>query len=163
MNLYLEPQGSNRIIHTLLQQKPKAIWVFFKTSSSSIATEICPSSSSAQIYIGERCLTMSRTCLLVCLLLLIVFTSQFEWKQYGDDDPSPSTSKKHKYISEREETAKEKIILSQEKSIQKLNELVRSLREQLLQCRGENEIVNGISAPLTELLSELERHPLLED
>ncbi|CAN6577339.1 unnamed protein product [Malus baccata var. baccata] len=55
------------------------------------------------------------------------------------------------------------IILSQEKSIQKLNELVRSLREQLLQCRGENEIVNGISAPLTELLSELERHPLLED
>ncbi|XP_018506517.1 uncharacterized protein LOC103961690 isoform X2 [Pyrus x bretschneideri] len=106
---------------------------------------------------------MSRPWLLVCLLLLIVFTSQFEWKQYGNDDPSPSTSKKHKSISEREENVKEKIILSQEKSIQKLNELVRSLREQLLQCRGENEIVNGISAPLTELLSELERHPLLED
>lgn len=52
---------------------------------------------------------MSRPWVLVCLLLLIVFTSQFEWKQYGNDEPSPSTSKKHQYISEREEAVKEKV------------------------------------------------------
>ena len=55
------------------------------------------------------------------------------------------------------------IILSQEKNIQKLNELVRSLREQLLQCRGENDVDNGTTTPLAEILTELERHPLLED
>ncbi|KAL6138317.1 hypothetical protein ABKV19_020841 [Rosa sericea] len=107
---------------------------------------------------------MSRPWVLVCLLLLIVFTSQLEWKQqYGNDEPSPNPSKKQQYISEREEAVKEKIILSQEKNIQKLNELVRSLREQLLQCRGESEVVNGTATPLTELLSDLERHALLED
>ncbi|XP_004303514.1 PREDICTED: uncharacterized protein LOC101314584 isoform X2 [Fragaria vesca subsp. vesca] len=101
---------------------------------------------------------MSRPWVLVCLLLLIVFTSQLEWKQqYGNDEPSPTPSKKQQYISEREEAVKEKIILSQEKNIQKLNDLVRSLREQLLQCRGESEVVNGTATPLTELLSDLER------
>lgn len=55
------------------------------------------------------------------------------------------------------------IILSQEKNIQKLNELVRSLREQLQQCKGEHEMVNATATPLTELLTELERQPLLED
>ncbi|GMN39509.1 hypothetical protein TIFTF001_008728 [Ficus carica] len=86
---------------------------------------------------------MSRPWVLVCLLLVIVFTSQFEWKQqYGNEI---------------------EIILSQEKNIQKLNELVRSLRQQLLQCRGENEVDNGTSTPLTELLTELEKPPLLED
>ncbi|KAG2683048.1 hypothetical protein I3843_10G014600 [Carya illinoinensis] len=108
---------------------------------------------------------MSRPWVLVCLLLLIVFTSQFEWKQqYGNElEASPNTSQKQRYISDREESVKEKIILSQEKNIQKLNELVRSLREQLVQCRGESEVVNGTVTPLTELLTELERHPILED
>ncbi|PON97380.1 peptidyl-prolyl cis-trans isomerase G [Trema orientale] len=108
---------------------------------------------------------MSRPWLLVCLLLIIVFTSQFEWKpQYGNEiEASPIASRKQQYISEREESVKEKIILSQEKNIQKLNELVQSLREQLLQCRGENEVDNGTTTPLTELLTELERQPLLED
>ncbi|EXC01944.1 hypothetical protein L484_018858 [Morus notabilis] len=108
---------------------------------------------------------MSRPWVLVCLLLLIVFTSQFEWKQqYGNEiEASPNTSKRQQYQSEREESVKEKIILSQETNIQKLNELVRSLREQLLQCRGENEVDNGTTTPLTELLTELEKPPLLED
>ncbi|RXH76360.1 hypothetical protein DVH24_019248 [Malus domestica] len=78
-----------------------------------------------------------------------------EWVGHVQRRPTDAPVRRWDYGTE--------IILSQEKNIQKLNELVRSLREQLLQCRGENEIVNSTSAPLTELLSELERHPLLED
>lgn len=54
---------------------------------------------------------MSRPWVLVCLLLLIVFTSQFEWKQqYGNEiEASPNTSKRQQYQSEREESVKEKV------------------------------------------------------
>ena len=39
-----------------------------------------------------------------------MFTLQLEWKQqYGNDEPSPNPSKKQQYISEREETVKEKV------------------------------------------------------
>ena len=55
------------------------------------------------------------------------------------------------------------IILSQEKNIQKLNEIVQSLREELLHCRGGSEVVNSTATHLTELLTELEHHPILED
>jgi len=55
------------------------------------------------------------------------------------------------------------IILSQEKNIQRLNELVRSLREQLLQCRGIYDTRNGTVTPLTENVYELERQQILED
>ena len=57
---------------------------------------------------------MSRPWVLVCLLLLIVFTSQFEWKQqYGNElEPNPSTSNKQQYVSEREESVKEKVSFS---------------------------------------------------
>lgn len=105
---------------------------------------------------------MSRPWVLVSLLLLIVFTSQFEWKQqFGNEtEATPSTSQKEQYLSKREESVKEKIILSQEKNIQKLNELVQSLREQLLQCKGENKIANST---LTERLHKLEQPPLLGD
>lgn len=54
------------------------------------------------------------------------------------------------------------IILSQEKNIQRLNELVRSLRQQLLQCRANNETVND-TVSLTENVIELERQQILED
>lgn len=58
-------------------------------------------------------MTMSRPWVLVCLLLLIVFTSQFEWKQqYGNElEASSITSQKQNYISEREEAVKEKVSL----------------------------------------------------
>ncbi|KAF2321591.1 hypothetical protein GH714_000545 [Hevea brasiliensis] len=49
------------------------------------------------------------------------------------------------------------IILSQEKSIFRLNELVRTLRQQLLQCRCSNETKNSTFGPLTEHVIELER------
>ena len=58
------------------------------------------------------------------------------------------------------------IILSQEKNIQRLNNLVKSLREQLLQCRGEHEVSNTTTTSLaeaTELLTDLEQQPVLED
>ncbi|KAA8518516.1 hypothetical protein F0562_015990 [Nyssa sinensis] len=46
------------------------------------------------------------------------------------------------------------IIPFQEKNVQELNELMRSLSEQLLQCRGKNQAVNDMAAPFTELLEQ---------
>ncbi|KAJ6864756.1 hypothetical protein NC651_035347 [Populus alba x Populus x berolinensis] len=100
---------------------------------------------------------MARPWVLVSLLLLIVFTSQLEWKQqFGNEiEASPNISQKdqQQHSSNREEFVKEKIILSQEKNIQKLNELVQSLRKQLQQCRSENYILNSTAIPLTEHLN----------
>ncbi|KAI3450746.1 hypothetical protein Pfo_007411, partial [Paulownia fortunei] len=88
---------------------------------------------------------MSRPMLLVFLLLVLIITSQFEWRQQlvSDVDTTPRESQNQQQISQREESVKEKIILSQEKNIQRLNELVRSLREQLQQCRSNNETFNS--------------------
>ncbi|CAH9093713.1 unnamed protein product [Cuscuta epithymum] len=110
---------------------------------------------------------MSRSMLLVFLLMILIITSQFEWKQQlaSDVEPSPSLSQKQKQISQREEAVKEKIILSQEKNIQRLNEVVRSLRERLEQCsRGNNETVNGGALnSLAENIIELEQQQILMD
>ncbi|KAK2971897.1 hypothetical protein RJ640_000520 [Escallonia rubra] len=109
---------------------------------------------------------MSRPMLLVFLLLILIITSQFEWKQQlvSDIEASPSITRKQQQISKREEAVKEKIILSQEKNIQKLNELVRSFRKQLLLCRGNsNETANDTVSSLTENAIELERQQILED
>lgn len=54
------------------------------------------------------------------------------------------------------------IILSQEKSIQKLNKLVQSLQEQLVQCRVINGDIDDPASPLAELLHELEQQQLLD-
>ncbi|XP_038690794.1 uncharacterized protein LOC119989381 [Tripterygium wilfordii] len=87
---------------------------------------------------------MSRTCLLVVLLLLIVSTSQFEWnQQFGrETQATPVVLRRKQYSSKREETVKEKIILSQEKKIHKLNERARNLQQQLLECRNQIYVVN---------------------
>ncbi|KAG6417706.1 hypothetical protein SASPL_119898 [Salvia splendens] len=109
---------------------------------------------------------MSRPMLLVCLLLILIITSQFEWRQQlvSDMDTNPAESQKQHQISKREEGVKEKIILSQEKSIQKLNEVVKSLREQLQQCRSSNETTwNATFSSLSESMTELERQHSLED
>ncbi|KAG8655072.1 hypothetical protein MANES_04G000300v8 [Manihot esculenta] len=89
----------------------------------------------------------------------------FEWRQQlvNDIDSTPSVNPKQQQTSKREEAVKEKIILSQEKNIFRLNELVRSLQQQLLQCRGNNETTNSIFAPLTENVIEIERQQILED
>ncbi|XP_042049921.1 uncharacterized protein LOC121795445 [Salvia splendens] len=110
---------------------------------------------------------MSRPMLLVCLLLILIITSQFEWRQQlvRDMDTNPAESQKQQPISKREEGVKEKIILSQEKSIQKLNEVVKSLREQLQQCHSINETttLNATLSSLAESIIELERQQILED
>ncbi|KAJ9188633.1 hypothetical protein P3X46_000012 [Hevea brasiliensis] len=80
--------------------------------------------------------------------------------EFGFSHPIRS---KQQQISKREEAVKEKIILSQEKNIFRLNELVRSLRQQLLLCRCNNETTNGISGPFTEHVIEVEREQILED
>ncbi|CAK7341953.1 unnamed protein product [Dovyalis caffra] len=109
---------------------------------------------------------MTRPWVLVFLLLFIVFTSQLEWKQqFGNEiEASPNISQKdQQQHSSKRELVKEKIILSQEKNIQKLNELVQSLQEQLQHCRSENYVLNSTAIPLTEHLNELDKQPLLED
>ncbi|XP_073142643.1 uncharacterized protein [Henckelia pumila] len=108
---------------------------------------------------------MSRPMLLVFLLLVLIITSQFEWRQQlmSDVDTNSRDSHKQEQISKREEIIKEKIILTQEKNIQRLNELVRSLREQLHLCRNINETLKGTHSSLTEHIIELERQQILED
>ncbi|KAK8554010.1 hypothetical protein V6N13_072930 [Hibiscus sabdariffa] len=110
---------------------------------------------------------MPRPLLLVFLVLVIVFTSQFEWKQqFGEEiEPTPTVSLKDLYVSNRQDSVKEKIILSQERNIQKLNEQVRNLQDQLLHCKVENEVTNrsGSAFALTEYLTELEQQPMLDD
>ncbi|KAG8387455.1 hypothetical protein BUALT_Bualt02G0023100 [Buddleja alternifolia] len=88
---------------------------------------------------------MSRPMLLVFLLIILIITSQFEWRQplVNDIDTASREAQKQQQISQREENVKEKIILSQEKNIQRLNELIRSLRGQLQHCRNNNETFNG--------------------
>ncbi|XP_023512164.1 uncharacterized protein LOC111776968 [Cucurbita pepo subsp. pepo] len=105
---------------------------------------------------------MSRSMLLVFLFVILIITSQFEWKQQlVPEVHTRVNSQKQQQISTREEAVKEKILLSQERNIQRLNEVVRSLREQLQQCRGRN-ITNG-TALLSGHILELERLHVLED
>ncbi|KAL8460281.1 hypothetical protein ACS0TY_031994 [Phlomoides rotata] len=61
----------------------------------------------------------------------------------SDAYTTPNESQKQQQIPHREEGVKEKIILSQEKSIQRLTELVRDLKEQLQQCQSNNETSIG--------------------
>ncbi|XP_050367528.1 uncharacterized protein LOC126785895 [Argentina anserina] len=84
---------------------------------------------------------MSKPVLLAFLLVVLIITSQFEWKQQlvPDLDATPSISQYPSQSSKREEVVKEKIILLQEKNIRRLNEVVSSLREQLKQCKSKNQ------------------------
>lgn len=108
---------------------------------------------------------MSRPLLLVFLLIILIITSQFEWRQQlvADLDAAPIVSQKQHQISKREEAVKEKIILSQEKNIHRLNELVRGLQQQLQQCRGNNATTNGKVTRMSEHVIELERRQNLDD
>ncbi|KAG5243937.1 hyaluronan mediated motility receptor-related family protein [Salix suchowensis] len=116
---------------------------------------------------------MARPWAVVFLLLLIGFTSQIEWKQQlgNEIEASPNISQKdhhphhqqQQHSSKRQEVVKEKIIISQERNIHKLNELVQSLQEQLQQCRSENYVLNSTAIPLTQHLNELKQQPILDD
>ncbi|CAL0333957.1 unnamed protein product [Lupinus luteus] len=108
---------------------------------------------------------MSRQMLLVFLLLIVIFTSQIEWKQQVvvDVDSNSSISQKQQRSSKGIETVKEKIILVQEKNIRRLNELVQHLQKQLHQCRSSNGTSNGTVSPLAEQMLELQQHQELDD
>ncbi|XP_068660882.1 uncharacterized protein [Aristolochia californica] len=109
---------------------------------------------------------MSRPMVLVFLLVILIITSQFEWKQQlvSDLESSPSISQKQQKILRKEEAVKEKIILSQEKIIQRLNELVQSLREQLLLCRSSNTTIPEIGgSPSTEVVELEQQEQFLEE
>ncbi|XP_010503080.1 PREDICTED: uncharacterized protein LOC104780276 [Camelina sativa] len=107
---------------------------------------------------------MSKPILLVFLLVILIVTSQFEWRQpLVELDTATSLSQKQQQISDREEAVKEKIIISQERHIQRLNELVRSLQLQLLRCKGENETQNATkSYHVNTKFIEVERKQILE-
>ncbi|CAI9289755.1 unnamed protein product [Lactuca saligna] len=102
---------------------------------------------------------MSRSLLLVTLLLLMVLTSQFDWNQKVVNEVETRSSallRRQQLVLQREEYVKEKIILSQEKHIQKLKTVVQSLQQELLLCRGKDDFLNDTTVdPLTQLLYEL--------
>ncbi|XP_010558008.1 PREDICTED: uncharacterized protein LOC104826814 [Tarenaya hassleriana] len=102
---------------------------------------------------------MTRPLVLVLVFVLIVLTSQFEWKQQIESETESSLILPHeeRHIPHGKESVKEKTILSQEQNIQKLKELIRSLRGQLLQCRSESQ------AALPELVDELDQLPFRGD
>ncbi|KAF8708713.1 hypothetical protein HU200_030095 [Digitaria exilis] len=121
----------------------------------------------------------SRPIVLIFLLLVLIITSQFEWKQQvGEAEANPITTRRRQQALEREDAVKEKvsilvelvtsiaviwlqnilaykimsylqIILAQEKNIQQLNELIQSLQLQLLHCRGSNSTAHTTSAQST--------------
>ncbi|KAK1411887.1 hypothetical protein QVD17_32721 [Tagetes erecta] len=126
---------------------------------------ICNHLYNSHSSFSEFGLLMSRPVLLVLFLVLMVFTSQFEWNQLivNEVEARPlALSQKQQYILEREQSVKEKIILSQEKQIQKLKTLVESLQEQLSVCKGKAEFANDTTESLTELVDELNHHQIME-
>jgi len=55
---------------------------------------------------------MSKPILLVCLLVILIVTSQFEWRQpLVELDSATSSSQKQQQISDREEAVKEKVLI----------------------------------------------------
>ncbi|KAG7554301.1 hypothetical protein ISN44_As11g005590 [Arabidopsis suecica] len=98
---------------------------------------------------------MTRSWVLLFVLMFIVLTSQFEWNEQVESEAETSRplvlSDKDQHIPQGKDSVQEKKILSQEKKIQNLNELVRDLRRQLLQCRNENHV------ELPELETELDQ------
>ncbi|PAN44124.1 hypothetical protein GQ55_9G018600 [Panicum hallii var. hallii] len=91
-----------------------------------------------------------RPIVLVFLLLVLIITSQFEWKQQiGEAEANPTATRRRQQALEREDAVKEKIILAQEKNIQQLNELIQSLQLQLLHCRGSNSTAHTTSSQST--------------
>ncbi|XP_072149379.1 uncharacterized protein [Setaria viridis] len=105
---------------------------------------------------------VSRPVVLVFLLVILIVTSQFEWKQQLVNELE-STTRNHQHISSREELVKDKIILSQEKMIQKLNDFIQNLQQQLVQCRENNKTIHSSGTSLTSYISEIQRHQMMDD
>ncbi|XP_020581506.1 uncharacterized protein LOC110025393 isoform X1 [Phalaenopsis equestris] len=96
----------------------------------------------------------------------VKFTNRFQpiYLQLANDvELSPSVSQKQNLLLSREEVIKEKIILSQEKNIQRLNLLVQSLQQQLTQCRNINNSISFTENSLGTNANETEKQQILED
>lgn len=106
----------------------------------------------------------TRPVVLVLLLVVLIITSQFEWKQQIEDaaDADPATARRRQQVLAKEDAVKEKILLSQEKNIQQLNELIESLQRQLLHCRGSNSTVHTTTIAATKV-SEVEAEENIDD
>ncbi|XP_066318577.1 uncharacterized protein [Miscanthus floridulus] len=105
---------------------------------------------------------VSRPVVLVFLLVILIVTSQFEWKQQLVNELE-SKARNQKHVSSREELVKDQIIFTQEKMIQKLNNFIQNLQQQLLQCRGNNRTVNPSGTSLTSYISEIQRPRMMDD
>nr|VDD34495.1 unnamed protein product [Brassica oleracea] len=102
---------------------------------------------------------MTRSWVLLSVLMFLVLTSQLEWKEQLESEIEASRSliqsdKELHHIPHGKESLQEKKILSQENKIQKLNDMVQDLRRQLVQCRNENQV------ELTEVVTEIDQLPL---
>ncbi|CAI0391222.1 unnamed protein product [Linum tenue] len=110
---------------------------------------------------------MPRPWIVVLLFLFIVSTSQLEWAQLLGNEIEPiskGSSEKEDWKSRAKEAVKEKIILSQEKNIQELNELVQNLQEQLLQCKSAKFVVNDtVAIELAEQRNQLDQESVSSD
>ncbi|KAF7069081.1 hypothetical protein CFC21_074758, partial [Triticum aestivum] len=130
-----------------------------------------PSDSAARLCDGLWLLLLtgvmnSRPIVLVFLLLVLIISSQFEWKQQiGEAEASPeATRRRQQPLVVREDAVKEKIILAQEKNIQQLTELIQSLQVQLLHCRGSNSTAHGASSNQSSAsYAEADRHQIIDD
>ncbi|CAA0824318.1 Unknown protein [Striga hermonthica] len=108
---------------------------------------------------------MSRSMLIILLLMVLVITSQFEWRQqFGSDmDTNPRDPQKQLTVSKREEEVKEKIILTQEKNIHRLNEAVLNLKEQLKKCVCYNVTSKNTLNSLAENVIGLEEEQIVDE
>lgn len=105
---------------------------------------------------------VSKPVVLVFLLVVLIITSQFEWKQQLVNELE-STARNQKHVSSREELVKDQIIFTQEKMIQRLNNFVQNLQQQLVQCRGNNRTVNHSGTSLTSYISEIQMPQMMDD
>uniref|UniRef100_J3LUK2 Uncharacterized protein n=1 Tax=Oryza brachyantha TaxID=4533 RepID=J3LUK2_ORYBR len=104
-----------------------------------------------------------RPVVLIFLLLVLIITSQFEWKQQiGEAEANPTATRRRQQALLREDAVKEKIILAQEKNIQQLNVLIQSLQLQLLHCRLSNSTTHTTSNQSTNN-SAVEGHEMIDD
>eukprot|EP00250_Pteridium_aquilinum_P006888 c16714_g1_i1 orf=411-725(+) len=79
---------------------------------------------------------MSRLVTLGLVLLVLIVTSQSEWRpQFGNVVELTSAALKQQQVMNRRDFIKEQIILSQEQKIYGLSELVKILQHKLGQCQ----------------------------
>ncbi|KAL3536053.1 hypothetical protein ACH5RR_004514 [Cinchona calisaya] len=103
---------------------------------------------------------MPRSTVLVFLVMMIVLTSRIELKPpILPLNEVAAAATAHLYgFSDPQQSLKENIILSQEQKIQKLNELVQTLKQQVELCRAITKTaVNDTRTSVSAFLNEIER------